>query len=78
MCKSKHRGHIIYFDDQMQEWLYFDNRYSVKAFPDRPCVRCGKPPTSNGHDSCLGKLPDVVHACCGHGFAIDAYTKTKP
>jgi hypothetical protein len=32
-----------------------------------PCVRCGKMPTEDGHDQCLGTLPGVVAACCGHG-----------
>jgi len=32
-----------------------------------PCARCGKLPDSNGHDACLGELPGVIAACCGHG-----------
>jgi hypothetical protein len=31
------------------------------------CTRCQKPPTREGHDQCLGRLPGVTAACCGHG-----------
>ena len=24
-------------------------------------------PTEDGHDACLGALPGVIAACCGHG-----------
>ena len=32
-----------------------------------PCVKCGKLPTKEGYDPCLGTLPGVIDACCGHG-----------
>jgi hypothetical protein len=32
-----------------------------------PCVVCGQLPTTEGHDACLGTLPGVKSACCGHG-----------
>lgn len=35
---------------------------------NRPCARCGRPPTRDGHDACLGEIPGVLHACCGHGM----------
>ncbi len=31
------------------------------------CIRCGEPPTSEGHDACLGYIPGIKSACCGHG-----------
>jgi hypothetical protein len=31
------------------------------------CVKCGQMPTKEGHDACLGTLPGVIDACCGHG-----------
>lgn len=34
---------------------------------DIPCVKCGRPPTPEGYDACLGFLPAVESACCGHG-----------
>ena len=31
------------------------------------CKFCGQPPTPEGYDHCIGELPGVLHACCGHG-----------
>ena len=32
-----------------------------------PCKRCGEYPVMDGPDPCLGMLPGVRAACCGHG-----------
>lgn len=39
------------------------------------CVCCGLGPTTEGHDGCLGTLPEsvVMNACCGHGRDAQAY-----
>ena len=39
------------------------------------CVKCGLLPTPEGHDGCLGTLPEnvVMNACCGHGNEHQAY-----
>jgi hypothetical protein len=37
-----------------------------------PCVKCGKLPSKENHDACLGTLPGVIDACCGHGVT-EAY-----
>lgn len=39
------------------------------------CVKCKKEPTKQGHDGCIGTLPDkwVMNACCGHGNDGIAY-----
>lgn len=47
------------------QWVYSDT-----LEPDdgsRPCRRCGRGPTKDGHDACLGKIEDATSACCGHG-----------
>ncbi len=31
------------------------------------CGYCGLKNTVEGHDGCLGTLPGVMNACCGHG-----------
>lgn len=31
------------------------------------CPECGMAREANGHDPCLGELPGVKFACCGHG-----------
>ena len=76
-AKSHKRGHeIIYNGDQ---WQYSDT--GEPAEEERPCKRCGRMPTPEGHDACLGKLPGVGAACCGHGvddaYAIDNNPKLK-
>ena len=36
------------------------------------CADCGVSMPA-GPDACLGTIPGVSHACCGHGSAKDAY-----
>lgn len=43
----------------------------------RPCGYCDRPETVEGHDACLGTLPGVLNACCGHGVDRDAYVQMK-
>ena len=63
MVWSHLRGHSIEYKDG--KWYYSDT--GEFANYDRPCVRCGKMPTKEGYDACLGYIPGVVGACCGHG-----------
>ena len=37
------------------------------------CLHCGLKRTSEGHDGCIGTLPNVMNACCGHGRTSEAY-----
>jgi len=39
------------------------------------CVKCKKAPTKEGYDGCLGTLPNVMNACCGHGNDSQAYVQ---
>lgn len=64
------RGHPIYWDGRY--WRYQDTGDCVRAV-DRPCGVCGQERTLEGHDPCLGTLPGVVNACCGHGKEAEAY-----
>jgi len=60
------KGHNIYRDPETDSgWRYSDNNEEVTK--ERPCARCGKHSDKNGHDSCMGHLPGVTAACCGHG-----------
>lgn len=56
---------------EMNGWLV-DNFEKVERIEEAPhrvaCKRCGLPPTAEGHDPCLGALPGVSNACCGHGW----------
>jgi len=57
-----HRGHPIFYRDGA--WVYADG---TSADVQRPCVRCGRMPNPDGSDACLGHLPGIASACCGHG-----------
>lgn len=75
--RSNFRGHpIIYCEGQ---WLYEDTMTPIPAGGGeaRPCKRCGSDKWSgNGdHDECLGLLPGVDNACCGHGNRDEAYIR---
>jgi len=61
--KSHDRGWPTFFDGS--RWRYQDTGELVNHL--RRCKRCGQPPTSEGHDACLGHLDGVAFACCGHG-----------
>ena len=70
----KFRGHEI--EESGEGLVYKDTKESVpKTWMDRPCGYCGKENTPEGHDGCLGTLPGVMNACCGHGEQEDAYVQ---
>lgn len=68
-----HYGHPWYWDEEHnQRWS--DTHEIIKQHSlaacmkiDRACVSCKKFQNEDGTDPCLGKLPGVVAACCGHG-----------
>lgn len=59
------RRHVIKEDEIGGRWRYVDG--VLVAGPDRSCTRCGRPPTEEGHDACLGRIQGAISACCGHG-----------
>lgn len=70
MKKDKLRGHdIVSVDD---EWLYKDTMTPTVGNV-RTCGYCGENDTKEGHDGCIGELPNIMNACCGHGTADEAY-----
>jgi len=73
---SLDRGHSITPDDS-GGWIYEDTGEICNH--DRPCKRCGKPPTVEGYDACLRYLPGIQYACCGHGVTkpVRIYKKWK-
>lgn len=72
MREDYHRGHRIQ-SRHFGEWYYAADGVPVPDDPDRPCGHCGRPNTPEGHDACLGTLPGVRNACCGHGLPGRAY-----
>lgn len=71
---SEHlRGWPIEQDDSGQ-WIYSDTREpTADTWKDRQCGHCHLPRTPEGHDGCLGTLPGITNACCGHGIKTAAY-----
>lgn len=70
------RGHPIYWKNN--KWHYQDNDNYIDDEPMRPCVKCGKifeGSFKGDPDPCLGVLPGVDNACCGHGVREDAYIR---
>ena len=74
MQRSHFRGHKIIWTDG--RWVYADTGApTAEAWLERPCGYCGMPATDAGHDGCIGEVPGVMNACCGHGVESDAYVQ---
>ena len=70
MITSFYRGHAIYCKNNI--WYYSDtDEPTVNNV--RKCGYCEEAATIEGHDACLGTIPDIMNACCGHGIESDAY-----
>lgn len=68
------RGHEIVSADGA--WYFADTgEPTAPTWTARPCGYCNKPDTPEGHDGCLGTLPEVMNACCGHGVVSEAYVQ---
>ncbi|CDQ41888.1 hypothetical protein [Virgibacillus salexigens] len=63
MITSSSRGHYIYFDGL--HWRYMNGDLDDGS---RSCKKCGKMPTAEGFDACLGYIEEATSACCGHGI----------
>ncbi len=57
------RGWLIEYKKDC--WIYLDTKQIISS--NRSCKLCGRQPTVEGHDACLGTLSNVKSACCGHG-----------
>jgi hypothetical protein len=62
-CYTYMRGHEI--ECKNSKWYYCDN--GELADHDRPCKRCGRMPTKEGYDACIGYVEGAIASCCGHG-----------
>ena len=71
--KSKWRGHKIKLKKGI--WLYNDTNKPVRDNINISCGFCGRPKTKEGYDACLGTLPGLTNACCGHGNIEEAYVQ---
>ena len=62
-ARSYKRGWPIIF--QNGNWIYKDTQESISN--ERACSLCGKLPTPEGFDFCIGEIKGAKSACCGHG-----------
>lgn len=65
MYRKEYHGHILVKEDS--GWVYEDSKEPFDRDNLRPCPHCNKELKKDGMDPCLGELPGVVAACCGHG-----------
>jgi len=63
-CSYGDFGREIY-QDKNGVWLYKEDNTPISI--KKPCPKCNEFKLDNGNDPCLGDLPGVVGACCGHG-----------
>ncbi len=72
MVCSKWRGYTIIEVDG--RWEYEDTGERVDEESSRVCRKCLEPNLpGEDHDPCLGLLPGVLNACCGHGERKNSY-----
>ena len=75
MKRSWLRGHPIIW--KKGKWIYEDDGADIPANggKTRPCIKCGKLFKDTQVDPCLGILPGVDNACCGHGVRERSYIR---
>jgi hypothetical protein len=63
------RGHRISWCPKREVFFYLEDGSPTAEHggEEKPCIECGLPPTPEGYDACLGRIPGAVAACCGHG-----------
>ena len=59
-------GRPVVFNEVAGKWLYMDTLEPSDENP-RACPWCGGLPLEGDEDACLGHIPGVTSACCGHG-----------
>ena len=65
MVTGNNKGNPIEYVNDI--WIYSDDKTPLEGH-ERPCTRCGRMPTPEGYDACLGHIEGVTSACCGHGI----------
>ena len=73
MQKSNIRGHITIWNEKREKWYFEDTGKDVSY--EVTCKKCNLPCDIDGPDPCLGLLPGVEFACCGHGNRANSYIK---
>ena len=78
--RSHFRGHPTVYVGEFPEngkWIYEDTGEPLPGWGGeiRPCKRCGSKHEGHESDPCIGTLPGVNNACCGHGVRGDSYIR---
>lgn len=58
-------------ENKAYTWIYCDTL--EEKTDERPCKKCGLVFKFMTPDACIGELPGVVGACCGHGIDREKY-----
>lgn len=66
--KGYFHGNVYYCDTVNSYRCYYEDGEPVDFSHPRPCPKCGGSVGGDGCDPCIGKLPGVKFACCGHGI----------
>lgn len=71
------RGHACTWDGKA--WNFDDTGKPLPGYGGefRPCAKCGALMNDHEPDRCLGQLPGVDNACCGHGRREESYVRFK-
>lgn len=74
------RGHAVVFDEDTDTWRWADDMTLAPSHggAERPCLKCGLTAIGKyGPDPCLGFIPGITGACCGHGTTTTAKEATS-
>ncbi|MBF4469170.1 MAG: hypothetical protein ISP01_07165 [Methanobrevibacter arboriphilus] len=66
-AKVYFRGQEAYFDEDNNIWKFTSDDSPVNKYVNIVCPKCMKKMKEDEVDNCIGRLPGVKHACCGHG-----------
>lgn len=73
MIRSKYRGNTIIYNEKTKIWEFEDKLDStfqtadINKYSKVKCPNCQNYIKKDEPDHCIGYLPEVVSACCGHG-----------
>ena len=71
---GKLHGNKISIDWRLKKYILASTGEIINNdYSNLLCQNCGKPPTPEGYDACIGHLKGVKYACCGHGKKIRKY-----
>lgn len=70
------RGRLAWWCEATETWRWQDTDAPAAGWggEERPCPQCGALADAGGPDPCMGVLPGVSAACCGHG-RLDGYVR---